>query len=419
MLSINHYFTKYALYQQFINRAPQSNLNIVVVIPCFNEPDIIPTLQSLKNCTSPNCSVEVIVVVNSSEISPENILNQNNETIITAESWILHNQSEQLHYYIIHVPDLPRKFAGVGFARKIGMDEALRRFQQLQKPDGIIVGYDADSLCDTNYLIEIEKHFTQNPKSNACSVYFEHPIEGEEFTEKLYSRIIQYELYLRYYMQALRFIKFPYSYHTIGSSFAVRASVYAKQGGMNRRQAGEDFYFLQKVIPLGNYHEINSTRVIPSPRPSDRVPFGTGAAIQKMISDENEYLTYHFDAFGELGTLFENRLMFYKNENPNFDFLPKAVSMFLDENHFLADLKKINQNSPNHSVFDKRFFDWFDAFRVLKFLNFSHETFHRKVPIGTAASQLLKSLKITQGSHSEKEILSLYRNLDRFDSTFV
>ena len=29
---------------------------------------------------------------------------------------------------------------------------------------------------------------------------------------------------------------------------AVRAHAYARQGGMNRRQAGEDFYFMQKLV---------------------------------------------------------------------------------------------------------------------------------------------------------------------------
>ena len=42
---------------------------------------------------------------------------------------------------------MPAKDAGVGLARKTGMDEALYRFNMLGKPEGIILSYDADSLC--------------------------------------------------------------------------------------------------------------------------------------------------------------------------------------------------------------------------------------------------------------------------------
>ena len=61
-----------------------------------------------------------------------------------------------------------------------------------------------------------------------CTIYFEHPIEGDEYPPEVYDAIIQYELYLRYYLQALRYTGYPYATHTVGSCFAVKASVYAK-----------------------------------------------------------------------------------------------------------------------------------------------------------------------------------------------
>src|SRR4029434_9989987 len=100
---------------------------------------------------------------------------------------------------------------------------------------------------------------------------------------EIYKAIAAYELHLRYYLQALRTAGFPHGYHTIGSSMAVRARTYMEQGGMNRRQAGEDFYFLHKLIPLGGFTELNSTTVYPLPRPSNRVPFGTGRAVSEWL----------------------------------------------------------------------------------------------------------------------------------------
>ncbi len=74
---------------------------------------------------------------------------------------------------------------------------------------------------------------------------------------------------------------------------------------MNRRKAGEDFYFLHKIIPLGEFREVNTTCVIPSSRESDRVPFGTGAAMRKYVaSNESTLLTYAPECFYDLKMFF-------------------------------------------------------------------------------------------------------------------
>ena len=56
-----------------------------------------------------------------------------------------------------------RPIAKAGTARKAGMDEAVRRYNLLGKPQGIIVSLDADTLVDENYLVEIENYFRKNP----------------------------------------------------------------------------------------------------------------------------------------------------------------------------------------------------------------------------------------------------------------
>jgi hypothetical protein len=59
---------------------------------------------------------------------------------------------------------------------------------------------------------------------------------------------------------------------------------------MNRRMAGEDFYFIQKLLPAGGFFNLNQTTVYPSPRSSARVPFGTGVTIQRLTEGKNETL---------------------------------------------------------------------------------------------------------------------------------
>ncbi len=143
---------------------------------------------------------------------------------------------------------------------------------------------------------------------------FEHPLSGNEFPEEVYRFITLYELHLRYYFRGLAFSGFPYVFHTVGSAMGVKAFQYVKAGGMNRRQAGEDFYFIQKLVPSGGYFNLNSTTVYPSPRPSFRVPFGTGASIARQTELEDpDFLTYNLQAFREMKVFFRRSEDFYES----------------------------------------------------------------------------------------------------------
>ncbi len=202
-----------------------------------------------------------------------------------------------------------------------------------------------------------------------------------------------YEDYLHYYKKSLDYIGFPNSIYTIGSAFAVRADAYVKQGGMNRRKAGEDFYFLHKLTRLGKIKAIDDAWVFPSCRVSDRVPFGTGASMTKWMSDaEDLTLTYNFKAFTDLKLLFArvDRLFRISSEKyrEELAFLPEVIQEYLLTIDFEEKLNEINQNSSSLDSFRKRFFQFFDAFLILRFLNFSHQTHFSRQKLGDAFAQL-------------------------------
>ena len=366
---------------------------IIVVIPCYNESNLVKSLQSLYDCEPTQTNVEVITVINSSEADSKEVLEQNQYSLNEALAWSSTHQRDKIHFSFIEATGLPKKDAGVGLARKIGMDEAYNRLA---------------ATCAKNYLSAIESHFNQHPKSVGCSIYFEHPIDGNEFSQRIYDGIIQYELHLRYYKEALHYVGLPYAFHTVGSSMAVRAAIYHKQGGMNKRKAGEDFYFLQKVIPLGNFTEINTTTVFPSPRISERVPFGTGRAMQQWTNNNDETLfTYNFNSFKELKIFFDtSELLFSDDEIP----LPKSVLAFLKENDFESNLKRIRANATNSKHFKELLFKWFNAFKTLKFLHFCRDNFHINQPINEAANIVLKTINLEE-QQSMKDLLLKYRNL--------
>lgn len=411
------YLEKHCSYSIQVKETPANDLNISIVIPCYNEPEVLQTLQALYLCDRPTCSAEVLLVINSSEVAPDHALLQNKETEKEVNLWRENHSSDQLRFHVLHIKDLPKKYAGPGLARKIGMDEAIARFNAVDNPDGVIVSLDADTTCDTNYLVEIEKQFQKHPKTNGCNIYFEHPIEGDKYPQEIYNAIIQYELYLRYYLQALRFSGYPYATHTVGSCFAVKASVYAKQGGMNRKQAGEDFYFLQKIVPLGNFYEINTTRVMPSPRPSDRVAFGTGPVIQELIdNDKKEIQTYDFRAFIDLKQLFDRLEDLFKIEKQTYDNfvepLPLSVKEYLKQISFFKALEEINSNSSNLKSFKNRFFKYFNALRILQYLNVTHEKYYKEIPVVKAAVDLLSRKKDVVELDARK-VLMEYRLLEK------
>jgi hypothetical protein len=418
---LSHYLQKNTLYSELISAEIDVDTKIIVVIPCYNESGLLNTLKSLTDCDLPPCTTEVIVVINASENSEEKIINQNKKTYDECKEWIQSNSCKNLKTFIITENCLPAKHAGVGLARKIGMDEAVRRFNRINYPDGIIVCFDADSLCDENYLKEIYNAFYET-ETNAASIYFEHPISGSNYSKDVYEGIIQYELFLRYYRQAVAYSGFPYSYHTIGSSMAVRADIYCKQGGMNKRKAGEDFYFLQKIIPLGNFAEINTTRVIPSSRASDRVPFGTGKAIQNWLnlSDRNKYNTYSFSVFSDLKSFFQQTENIYQALKRGEDIsmfltiIPEDVQSYINISNGVEWINECYKNSATYKQFRNRFFNKFNAFWILKYVHYTRDALNRKGELFSEALELINIMfPSSQETRTYLALLDRYRKLEK------
>jgi hypothetical protein len=411
---VNSYLEKHSFCERLISEPASANTFLIVVIPCHDEPDLLSTFKSLANGYETSSTVEVITVINSGEHAGKNVLEQNAKTFSEAASWIKDNSTATRKFFLIDVKDLPQRHAGVGLARKIGMDEAVRRFDDIHNPNGVIVCLDADCEVDKNYLSEIENHFKANSEATGCSIYFEHPLEGSEFDESIYEGIIQYELFLRFYCRGLAYAGFPYPFQTIGSSMAVRSSVYQKQGGMNRRRAGEDFYFLHKIFPLSNFTNLTSTRVIPSPRPSHRVPFGTGSAMQKYIStDRKNYPAYHIQSFVDLEAFFKKVPSMYSNEI-SIASSPPPVQNFLSNQSFENKLKEIRQHCASEKMFVKRFFTWFDGFMTLKFMHYARDNFYSNMEVSEAARALMKlSNHPVKENITTRELLLYYRKWER------
>ena len=412
------YLEQRALFPELIKEAPDKNTGIIVVVPAYDEPGISRLLESLAACSEIPCKVEIIIVINAPEGASDKSLRNNKLTFENIETWKSRNSRRFFRVYSVLSSPVPVRGWGVGLARKTGMDEAVRRFNSIDKPDGVILNLDADCVVDNNYFVSVWQDFAAKKERAACSIYFEHPLSGSDFPEKVYEYIALYELHLRYYFQGLVFSGFPYVFHTVGSAIGVKALPYIKAGGMNRKQAGEDFYFVQKLIPAGGYFTLNSTVVYPSPRPSFRVPFGTGASISKLsISREPLLLTYNISAFKELKYFFHKAEEFYNygqlEFEPFYRSLPSGIRSFIEEKELFAKMTEIRNNTSGYQSFRKRFFGWFNMFRIVKYLNHVHSGTFDKKPVLNAASELLLERGINLKSGNPADLLYYFRSLER------
>jgi hypothetical protein len=411
------YLKKHAAGDSLVQAEPEKGLKYIVVIPSYLETSLNESLVSLFNATSPLLPFEIIIVVNWPEDESQENMRISLEEMTRNQTWTENNSKGKNRVHFIEAGYIPRKKAGVGYARKTGMDEAVRRFLRTGQEDGIIISFDADTKCSYNYFTSIEEHFRQHPKTDGCTIYFEHPLEGTEYSDHVYKAITQYELHMRYYLQAVRYTGHPNAFYTVGSAFAVRSNSYCRQGGMNIRQAGEDFYFLQKFFDLGNFTDLVKTTVFPSPRPSSRVPFGTGKAIVKLLESGFPLQSYNPAIFDILKEFFAEVPQFYQQisssgEADLLQFHPCLLD-FLNDNGFHDELMNIFKNSGSISAFTKRFYRYFNMFRILKFAKHSQ----KKIPdqtVSVCAETIMQKTGMNVYPYiSEKDMLEAFRSKDR------
>ncbi|MCX6254856.1 MAG: glycosyltransferase family A protein [Bacteroidia bacterium] len=412
------YLEDRALFPEIIKEAPDIQTGIIVVVPAYNEPGISKLLDSLALCIDPGCKVEILIIINAPADASEESIENNKITLKNIDSWKKKNSNFFFQLFTFMAGQPLINGWGVGLARKTGMDEAVRRFNSINNPDGIILNLDADCLVEKNYFVSVCNELMKRADRAACSIYFEHPLSGSDFPESIYKYIALYELHLRYYFQGLAYSGFPYGFHTLGSAIAVKALTYVKAGGMNRRQAGEDFYFIQKLVSTGGYFNLNSTTVFPSPRASFRVPFGTGASIGKL-SEENRptLFTYNMLAFNELRSFFGMTEDFYHchpGELHNcYKLIPHGLRLFLNEKEWTEKMEEIKNNTSGLQSFRKRFFEWFNMFKIVKYLNFTHSEIFEKKPVDITASELLENIGIILKSKEPVDLLLYYRSLEK------
>jgi hypothetical protein len=187
---------------------------------------------------------------------------------------------------------------------------------------------------------------------------------------------------------------------------------------MNRRQAGEDFHFLHKIVLLGDYGHIKTATVFPAARISNRVPFGTGAALKRWEEGDKELQTaYSLKIFETLRPLFDDPGYFFETDPANWNIrlleYDKLLNDFLINSGIRDRLVELRGNCSDKRNFVKRFYHEVSAFRIIQYLNSCETIEGGKGDLIVEASRLLDKFGLNGNGKNARELLEIYRELDK------
>ncbi len=397
-----------------------------IVIPCYNEQisAIYRVFQQVLDIES----LLAIIVVNAPDNASPSSLKSTAELLNAlldsfANSSSISTQITLLEQPKTRIPDtlvvdrcvvgepIPKK-QGVGLARKIGADIACYLYHQGLIESSLVFNTDADVVLPKHY---IEDGVQAHRSGAAALVYpFEHHVEScagpvqvnadSAQSDALIQVSLFYDLSIRYYAAGLRWAGSPYGFTAIGSTIAFDLYKYAMVRGLPKRAGGEDFYLLNKMAKVGTVHCLQTSRIRIEGRVSDRVPFGTGPALAKLIErpclvDLNYW--YHPSIFLRLrlwlkllksswqagdnalcyqpGALFEqvlSELGLREGETEYDELWQFGLSVNFDQLLWQA-----KQQFRTQERFDKHLNDWFDAFKTLKFVHFFRANYYPSVSV--------------------------------------
>ncbi len=370
----------------------------ILIIPAYNEDEeFLVRLQkhSVRHCV-------FILVINSPDDKTNTDYNNfelhkkaqcSGETLWEAEnSQVIEWDNDNLLIIIDRFSDtrkIPRK-QGVGLARKIACDIAVQLIQKKIIDSRFIHSTDADATLPDNYFSQTDD-LSKSINISAATYNFSHTKNDTDISEA--TQI--YELSMRYYVDGLRWAQSQYAFHTIGSCLALSAEHYCKVRGFPKKSGGEDFYLLNKLAKLGSIHSLNDKPIIISSRESNRVPFGTGPAVSKIITSEKKlnYPVYNPEVFIQLKELLKqfkaltNSLSSIEHYEKWLHLLSRETKAALESLNIEQLFQHLRTNCKNNSQIQEHINGWFDGFKTLKYIHYLQQHTYPPIPLNQALTQ--------------------------------
>lgn len=375
MTATDKYLARYAEPEAtvLLERDVTERWHSVLVVPAYDEsPQLLANLKQFS-------STLLILVLNRPDTDSDSTRNDALRGAVLSRGSVwrcpdafatLTEFSDDNHVLLLERPAPLASRDGVGLARKLGCDIALA----LQKRGVVRTDWihctDGDALLPQDYFTAASQH----ADAIALTYPFAHDLPSDARER---DAMRQYEAYLRHYVRGLEYAGSPYAFFTLGSCLAVKADAYAKARGFPKRAGGEDFYLLNKLAKLGAVETPRCDAIRLSPRLSQRVPFGTGPALRKLLDDSQsgkDALFYHPETFENLRAL----LQFINTRGrPDLDGqeLLDGLKNFPELRQYLSDhgldefLRHAREHCADAAAFKKQFHQWFDGFRTLKLIH--------------------------------------------------
>ena len=74
-----------------------------------------------------------------------------------------------------------------------------------------------------------------------------------------------------------------------------------------------------------------------------------------------------------------------------------------------SKIKEIIKYTTNFETFKKRFYQWFDAFALMKMVHYFRDNYYPNVEVAHAASELIRLIDPSQKKGSERDLLVALR----------
>jgi hypothetical protein len=276
---------------------------------------------------------------------------------------------------------------GVGRARKIGSDIALKLISDGSIRSHWIHTTDADVALPSNYFAA-----TRSCQAGAAIYPFIHHYQNDFCDQSTAQATWLHDFWLRYYAEGLRYARSPYAHISIGSCLAIHSESYSSVRGFPARSGGEDFYLLNKIAKTSQICSLSHPVIQIRCRRSNRTPFGTGPSVEKILALPDPICTfgfYHPHSFEALKALlywakqtFQDETLWQapeKLKTPCFweNLFKKAcpasllapLTAALPHTFFTHLSQKLVPVSKNGAILEKHFHQWFDGFQTMKVLN--------------------------------------------------
>ncbi len=339
----------------------------VVVIPAYNEGEGVDRSVDAIETARAQAPVLTVVCLNQRASSPPEVTTTNaatHERLRSQFRVVGEYASATVHQtasgaLVVVTATLPDD-QGVGLARKIGVDLALRLWTTGSVKAPWIHCTDADAVVPADYFEQAVG------LEGAALVYpFRHVSEPS-----LREAIAVYEIWLRYHVLGLRYAESPYAFHSIGSTVAVAPGAYAQVRGFPRKQAAEDFYLLNKLSKCGPIVATRGAPITLEGRVSDRVPFGTGRAMGTASTAGVDRMPQFAppQAYAHLRQL--TRECERALAGDGVTALPDHLATAADSIGLTRGIAQAHGGSADLGTRRRRFHEWLDGIRILKLLHY-------------------------------------------------